>query len=486
VKKLLKVLFSANNVQKIARFKNSQISSFSSVVENRLLQKNLINIGTFSFEASYINEIKINNWRYISDEFSQLNSVDQQEIVSKFLRMSLDTPEFYKTISNEYLKTIILNKELYLVLRGSSEYVNGKLDLAYKSFLELVSIKGDVLRYHIMLYRVAIFLDGGEKLGRQVLSVALEKYPNNYILLLCLASSYFRDFETSKANEILNRIDNIGLQKIKTYPIAGTPFDMLAKLDEELKNAINNKLLDRPKAHSTTTEVGDRYDDDFNDYYWNELYFWFLNSSKYANAYGYLRDVITECIEYAIVNQKDIDNVFDFGAYCAFPLYNLSKKYGNINFFGIDRDKSTKTFNDRAFKGENLTFKAEHILDTLRNTNFPGNSLIFHSRTATLIYPEKLKSIYKEFAEKGIKYIAMYENSAISRTEMKYYDYNNLPCDAIPYGSQMIIHNYHLYLKEAGYEVIFEKRYAYADLDWTGQEELLGDSHSFILAKLVK
>lgn len=485
MKRIIKSIFPAQKIQKFARFKNLQSASYESIFKNNLLQKNIINIGTYSFEASYINEIKINNWRYINEEFSRLSSHDQQLIISKFLRMSLDTPEFYKIISNEYLESIILNKELFLVLKGSSEYVNGKLDLAYKTFLELVNIKKDVLRYHIMLYRVAIFLDGGEKLGREVLNNALHEHPKNYILLLCMASSYFRDFETDKANEILKSIDAVGFEKIKKFPIAGTPYQMLVKLDEEIKNAINLKLLDRPKSQSTTSEVGDRYDDDFNDYYWNELYFWFLNSSKFTNAYGYLRDVITECIEYAIINQNDIDNVFDFGAYCAYPIFKLSKKYEKINFFGIDRDKSTKIFNDRAFKGENLNFKAEHILDTLKNNTFSGNSLIFHSRTATLIYPEKLKNIYKDFAAKGIKYIALYENSAISRTEMKYFDYKDLPSDAIPYGSQMIIHNYHLYLKEAGYEVIFEKRYAYADLDWTGQEELLGDSHSYILAKLV-
>ncbi|MDP1844453.1 MAG: hypothetical protein Q8K64_13630 [Sediminibacterium sp.] len=486
MKQFIKTVISADNIQKLARFKNYQKAGFDSIINNHLLQKSLLNIGEYSFDVNYINQIKINTWRYINDQFSNLNSNEQQKVLSKLLRMSLDTPEFYAVISNEYLSTIITNKELYLTLKGSSEYVNGKLADAFTTFSELVKIKEDVVNYHIMLYRVAIFLDNGEILGREVLENALKIHQNHYILLLCLASTYFRCFDIVTANKILNSIDKEGFDKIRKYPIAGTPFEMLGKLDAELKEAIRSKLLERPKVKSTINEVGDRYDDDFNDYYWNELYFWFLTSSKYTNAYGYLRDVIIECIETAILKQGDINNVFDFGAYCAYPIYKLSQKYKEINFYGIDRDKSTKVFNERAFKSANISFKAEHILDTVTANHFEGNSLIFHSRTATLIYPQKLKDIYKTFAEKGIKYIALYENSAISRTEMQYFNYSDLPSDAIPYGSQMIIHNYHLYLKEAGYEVIFEKRYAYADLDWTGQEELLGDSHTFLLAKLVK
>ncbi len=67
---------------------------------------------------------------------------------------------------------------------------------------------------------------------------------------------------------------------------------------------------------------------------------------------------------------------------------------------------------------------------------------------------------------------------------MKYFDIKDLPADAIMYGSLMFIHNYPKYLEEAGYEVIYEKRFSYTDLSWDGTEGYLGDCHGHLLARL--
>jgi hypothetical protein len=67
---------------------------------------------------------------------------------------------------------------------------------------------------------------------------------------------------------------------------------------------------------------------------------------------------------------------------------------------------------------------------------------------------------------------------------MQYFDFDNMPKEAVPYGSVMIIHNYKKYLEEAGYEVLEEMRHSYADLLWNGKEQLLGDAHGTIIARL--
>jgi hypothetical protein len=119
--------------------------------------------------------------------------------------------------------------------------------------------------------------------------------------------------------------------------------------------------------------------------------------------------MIEHVMERMIKDHSEIKNVIDFGTFCASPLYKLSVKFPNIKFFGLDREKSTKSLNDAAYQDHNLEFIAGDILDVLPKLPIRDNSLLFHSRTATLIYPEQLKLIYKACAQNGIKYIATYE-----------------------------------------------------------------------------
>jgi hypothetical protein len=355
------------------------------------------------------------------------------------------------------------------------------LSEALEAFKELTAHTPSVENY-LLAYRAAVLLNDKEQSALECLREGLQRFPNDLILKLCEAGTYYRNFETAKANVILNNLPVQFLERLKNYDIAGTSAKHLTEFEQELKTAIADKLVERPKAQHG--KIGDTYGEDSVTGYWNQLYYAFNFYNRFQHGWGNLAFMIENIIQETINDHSDITQVIDFGTFCANPLFRLSINNPAIKFFGVDREHATKNLNDAAYQNSNLNFIAGQIIDVLPTIATNNTSMLFHSRTATLIYPEQLKRIYKACAANGVKYIATYENFALSRTELKYFDFERMPAEAVPYGSVMMIHNYPAYMKEAGYEIVSEKRFPYADLFWKGSEELLGDAHGCVLARL--
>ena len=479
---LIKKFLPEEKIEKIRRFKNLQKKSIIALKENNIIPSMTVQIGQTAFTISYISEIPMQQWKKIVADFNSLKSLSEREHATVSLAEAIcREPRFIDIISQPYVRSLITNEELHANLFGTALYVNGNLQDAYQCFSENARKYPTPLNY-LFAYRTAVLLDPKEETAIQLIKESLDKNPGNSALQLCLASSYYRTFRTKEANGVLNTIDPAFKESVRTYDIAGTSSKNLPAFDEELRNALEHKLLERPKTDES--KVGDYYNEESAGAYWNILYYSFNFLNRYQHGWGNLAYMIEHVMERMIKDHSEIKNVIDFGTFCASPLYKLSVKFPNIKFFGLDREKSTKSLNDAAYQDHNLEFIAGDILDVLPKLPIRDNSLLFHSRTATLIYPEQLKLIYKACAQNGIKYIATYENIALSRTEMQYFDFDNMPKEAVPYGSVMIIHNYKKYLEEAGYEILEEMRHSYADLLWNGKEQLLGDAHGTIIARL--
>ncbi len=402
MKQFLKGLLSEVTTEKLARFKNLQKESFDSLVTSRALPAHLVNIGRDAFHGVYLKQIPINTWKHINKRFGQLTDEDAREqFVGTVVAQIANCPEFISVIDHVYLKHLITEEELYLALLGSTLYMNGRIQEAHVAFRQLVD-KHPRDTYYLYLYRSAIQLDDNEATAFINIQEAINSRPGNPYFRLCLASSCFRTFQTKKANEELSRIGERGLERIRKFPIAGMPYEKLKDSDAELKRAIEHRLLERPKS-SSTTEAGDPYNDDFNDVYWPQLFHQFVTGTRFQNAWSFLSSAIGECIDHALKSDRSIRKVIDFGAYCAYPLFQLSQEYPDVDFAGVDRDKSTKRFNELAFGHvANLTFHAKHVQELLPLNRAEDNTLLFHSRTGTLIYPEKLKEIYRDCAKFGI------------------------------------------------------------------------------------
>jgi hypothetical protein len=79
----------------------------------------------------------------------------------------------------------------------------------------------------------------------------------------------------------------------------------------------------------------------------------------------------------------------------------------------------------------------------------------------------------------------------LSRTYLRYFDFDDLPADSIPYFSFMIIHNYKKFLTEAGYTIVAKEVWNYSDILWDGKDLYgaeqwfaLGDGHVCLFAEL--
>ena len=479
---LVKKVLSEQRIEQVRRFKNLQRSSIHALKEKKIIPGVTIQIGSTSFEVTYISEIPMLQWKKIVSDYASLPTTsEKEEAVASLAHAICREPQFLDIISQPYLRNIISNDELYNALYGTALYVNGKIKEAFEIFKRL-STAVPIVENYLLAYRAAVMLDDKEKTAIDHLREALRKFPDDPILKLCEASTYYRNFETAKANEILNALPTQFKERLMHYNIAGTSSKHLKEFEEELATAISQKLIERPKAEHG--KIGDTYSEENVGEYWNQLYYAFNFFNRFQHGWGNLAFMIENIIQQIINEYPDIRQVVDFGTFCANPLYKLSKNYPQVNFFGVDREQATKKFNDAAFSNPNLKFIAGQIIDVLPTIKTNNQSLLFHSRTATLIYPEQMKRIYKACATNGVKYIATYENFALSRTHLNYFDFNNMPAEAITYGSVMMIHNYPAYMQEAGYEIVSEKRFTYADLFWKGSEELLGDAHGCVLARL--
>ncbi|HEY0677513.1 MAG TPA: hypothetical protein VGD17_04470 [Chitinophagaceae bacterium] len=479
---MIKKMMSVERIEKVRRFKNLQRSSFRALTNSELVPEVRIQIGSASFEISYISQIPLQEWRQIVAAFDNLSSDAQKELalVNLLKGISIE-PQFLNIISQPYLKSIITNREMYNCLLGGALYMNGKLKEAFGVFSQNATDFPSVFNY-ILASRAAIMMNEDETEARDILNAGLSKFPNDPVLKLSLAGSYNRSFQTDAANEVLLTLDEAFLNKIKAADVAATSASNLVVFEKELETAISQKLTERPKVDYG--KVGDTYNESSVIGYWNQLFYAFNYFNRYQHGWSNLAFMIQSIMQEVIDRDSSVDQVIDFGTFCADPLFRLSKLNQDLRFVGVDREISTKKLNDLAFNNSNLEFVAGYITDELPKLKSNRKSLLFHSRTATLIYPQQVKNIYKACAENGVKYIALYENFGLSRTKLRYFDFENLPALAIPYASVMIIHNYPQYLDEAGYEVIVEKRLPYADLLWHGNETALGDAHGYIIARL--
>lgn len=478
---LVKKILTPEKIEQVRRFKNLQRLSRRAFSDSNIIPRIQVQIGNTAFDITYLSQIPLLQWRKISADFELLPPHRRDQALNSLIECICNEPQFLEIISQRYVTSFITSKELYTALLGAAQYVNGNIKEAFETFSNNLKDHPTVLNY-LLAYRAAVLLDDNEATAFDLVRKGISATGDNTVLQLCLASSYYRTFQTSMANEALGKIAPAFLEQIRNYPIANTPAENLKQFDEELKAAIASGLTERPKA--PYGKVGDNYDEDHISDYWNRLYFAFNRYNRFQHGWGNLAFSIRDIIQGVIDNDASLTQVIDFGTFCATPLYRLSKENPQIKFLGVDREDATKKFNDLAFQRDNLEFISGYIKDVLPRHQTNNSSLLFHSRTTTLIYPEEVRNIYKTCARNGIKYIALYENFALSRTEMKYFDFNNLPATAIPYGSVMIIHNYPEYLREAGYEVISEKRLNYADLLWAGREPLLGDAHGCMVARL--
>jgi hypothetical protein len=132
----------------------------------------------------------------------------------------------------------------------------------------------------------------------------------------------------------------------------------------------------------------------------------------------------------------------------------LSNRYPNVRFIGIDRSKLTKTFNEIQFASiHNLEFVAGDIFEYLSNNSFQ-NGIFFTSRTMMIFPKTFVEKLYGAVTRAGFKYIVGLEPVGISRQTGKPYVFSDADQPSVVYTNKMFIHNYPAILQKSGYSVL--------------------------------
>ena len=250
-------------------------------------------------------------------------------------------------------------------------------------------------------------------------------------------------------------------------------------LEAEVATAIREKLAVRPKGAKR-----DSYSETSVDSYWEALFFHMNSLNRFQSRWAWLNHLYQEQIGRVLTKiDPAIRQVVNFGVFCGNPDYGLALRFPDVTFVGVDREIRTKKLNDLAYRAPNLHFIAADILEVVADlANKSRPSLLYHARTATMCYPEYLRTLYRTCAAASVDYIALWESQAISRSTLRFQDFDAMSEDAIPFGGQTLIHNYKKLLEEAGYEIVVLENWPLS-CDLLVDQDILGDGYVFMVAR---
>lgn len=166
---------------------------------------------------------------------------------------------------------------------------------------------------------------------------------------------------------------------------------------------------------------------------------------------GLLQSTFYNVTRAILMSDDSILDQVDFGAFCGFNNYRLAREFSDRRFWAVDRGKIIKTLNEESFRTHALTFIDDDIISFLESRRFE-NGLLSHVRTACVLFPEKLRRLYRTAARQGIKYLLSVEHSNLSEELNGYYIYSLGRQPSAIYKGRLYIHNYPGLAYEAGYK----------------------------------
>jgi|GEM_PF-2722096 len=491
LRKLIKRFASEKQLEKIVRTKQFLKDAGLLQPGLRIMPPSSFRVGNEVIQVSPASSLTLSGWRKLLRFYKMASPREKDEFRMQARAMLLANTSSFVLLETAYVKEIFKDFEaMYFEFLGIAYYAAGEPGKALDSFRQLQAIEPGE-KTSLCIARCLIQVEDGDRVIT-FLQRALQDWPDSGPLGLTLANALFRAGQVSQANEVLRSIKPDVFSRVQNLA------HNREQLEEEVKEALAQKTIVRPAE-----KLGfQKYTEESVQDYWETLFYHFTAKTRFQNGWSDLCYITEKKISDYLDKYGDIKTVVNFGVFCAVPDYRLALKYPDKNFVGIDRELKTKQLNDAAFAATNISFHALDLVDIIYEDRYEvknflalerekGEIVVFHARTTTLIYPEAVKQLYKACAKQKIKYIALYENMALSRTHMQYFDFDTMPADAIPYFSVMMIHNYKKYLEEAGYEIVEKELWGYSELLWEGKDlygvenwMALGDNHICLLAKL--
>jgi hypothetical protein len=421
---------------------------------------------SFTFPAVQL-PVSFNTLRSMIAAYDNLPKHAQQDMsADAFLRISL-YPQTAKLLGSEFCLARF-GSHTFARQAIAAYYTGiGEPDRAHELLAEIYA--GDPTPFNaIMAARCFMRPPGRERDALAYLERCADKHPDDLTLIGNLATARFVLGDTAGANSAIATV----LPELRAR--LSTLDEEHAQLEKELEESITKKTIYRvtPYDHSAYSE-GEIWA------HWEPYYDEMIQESEHL-YFGWYRTFYRDTLSKL---SENVDNVINFGVMCGLPDFEAAKLKPGVKFWGVDRQSSTAEHNSISFPASNLTFIDAEIEDFLRKNQNLGSSALFHARTATLCYPEKIRELYKLCAQSGVKRIALFENMAMSHGTYKFMGFDDFgDKDAVIFKTNQFIHNYRKFLNEAGYRVVSEKLLFSPSITPFPEIEI-GSTHIFMIAE---
>jgi len=155
-------------------------------------------------------------------------------------------PSFGDLLTTEHCQKIFEDEELYNYVLAASYFGKGDNESTIQILKKMQSKNPTVLNYLLLAHSYVDLSKNLEAIN--ILKEGLQKYPNNFDLIMSLGSIYFFVGDIMTANTYIN--------KVRDNPYFLEDFKITKKLTNEIHLALKNKIIDR----FSDTDI---YDDTF-------------------------------------------------------------------------------------------------------------------------------------------------------------------------------------------------------------------------------
>jgi len=164
--------------------------------------------------------------------------------------------------------------------------------------------------------------------------------------------------------------------------------------------------------------------------------------------------VMFERIEALIAAEPDLRKVVNFGTLCGIREAALAGRHPETTWAGYDIAETATELNRANFQAPNLMFSSDlnALLGALAER--PGTTLLAHCRTADVMLPEALKTVYRCCHDHGVEKILAAEYFSICVPTLDYPNFAANPVDTVHWDGVLMIHNYDSILPDCGYRVV--------------------------------
>lgn len=293
----------------------------------------------------------------------------------------------------------------------------------------------------IALYGLALLAGEAGRLDEELALInrLIERDPKQSRIWFYLGSNRFRagDFDAANA---------AAAKAIDLSPGPSNELIAIAKAQSQyLRKAIAENIPER------WPEIDPYADVEWALNYWEKYLFDFEHLSYRQDNTTFLNKTYIETIGEMLTRDPAITAVFNFGAFCGKPDFDLARLHPDLTVVGFDRDKNAIAESAKRFVAPNLTFLTGSLQDALAQLPATGKSVMVHIRTCTTLYPEGVRRVYDAAATAGIDYILGIETTGFSFQTVSWPDFSNPDQEPVVPLGVMVDHNYPILLAGAGY-----------------------------------